>query len=506
MGEIPFQYAVPFPILSALVFVPLFVAALVRSLKDTRRVFFIGLAGAGLELALAALVVARFERHTASLQFVERVPLFGGLSYHLGVDGISVLFLPLTALLALLVTLHAQESGKERPGAYLAAISTLQATLVGAFVSANLALFWLFSALELVPGTVLVRSWGTGPNRVVAARRYAALNLMGVALVLAGALVLGRAAGASSFSLDALLDASVPARAQHLAFWLFVLGFAIRIPLFPFHGWLPPVIQEGPVVGVSVFLVGAKLGAYGILRFVVPILPDALHRFGSILAVMGVVGMLYGALLALVQTNLRRLVAFACLAHTGSVLIGISSLNVEGLTGALLVTLNVGLSAAGLYFVAGFLHSRLGSTEVERAGHLTHFAPFLALTFLLVGLSTIGMPGTSGFEAEHLVVVGALGARHGVMAVAVGAGSLLGAAYLLRFFQRAFLATPAAAAGPAPVRARVPDLRVRELVIAGAIGAVIVGLGLFSRPVLDVVDGSMRAMSERLASARSAER
>ncbi|MDI1445417.1 NADH-quinone oxidoreductase subunit M [Polyangium sp. 6x1] len=507
MNEIPYSSALPFPILSALILVPLLAAAFVRSLKNARHVYSIGLAGAALELVLAVLVVARFERHTSALQLVERVPLFGHFAYHVGVDGISVLFLPLTAVLALLVILHAQVASKERPGHYLAAIFSLQATLMGAFVALDLLLFWAFAALELVPGTLLVRSWGTGPGRHAAARRYAALNAMGVVLVLAGALVLGRVTG-GRFSLDALFDMPAPAKAQSLAFWLFVLGFAVRIPLFPFHGWLPPVMAEGPVVGVSVFLVGAKLGVYGLLRFVVPLLPLAAHRHASILAILGVVGMLYGALLALVQTNLRRLVAFACLAHTGAVLVGLAALNVEGLSGALLVTLNVGLSAAGLYFVAGFLHRRLGSTEIDRAARLSHRAPLLSFTFLLVGLSTIGMPGTSGFEAEHLVVVGALGARHGIMAIAVGLGSLLGAAYLLRYFQRAFLAPAAAAPGSAATEVKstrgksVRDLGPRELVIAGAVGAIIVGLGLFSHPLLEVVDGSVRAMSTRLEHAK----
>ena len=505
MGEIAFRTAVPFPLLGVLVALPLLLSAVLRKMSDSRRVYAVSLTGGAIELGLTVLLLARFQRGTSDLQFVERVPLFGGLAYHVGVDGVSVLFLPLTALLTLLVTLYAQEVAKERPARYLSAIFALEAVLMGAFVSLDLLLFWVFSSLELLPGFWLVRDWGTGSGRVAAARRYAALNMMGVLLLLAGALVIGRSAGAPPFTLTSLLAADVPPKAQALAFWLMMLGFAVRIPIFPFHGWLPKVLEEGPVVGVSVFLVGAKLGAYGILRFVIPVLPEAAHRYSGTIAIFGVVGIVYGGLLALVQTNLRRLVAFACLAHMGSVLVGLSSLNFEGLTGALLVTLNVGLSAAGLYFVAGFLHRRLGSTEVDRP---THYAPILALTFLLVGLSTIGMPGTSGFEAEHLVVVGALGAHRSAMAIAVGAGSLLGAAYLLRYFQRAFLAAAGGALAPTatPMRPRLPDLRVREIIIAGAVAAVIVGLGLFSHPLLDVVGGSLRAMSEEVETPRAPAR
>jgi NADH-quinone oxidoreductase subunit M len=508
LDEIPYGQTMPFPILSLLVALPLVVALAMRFLPDARRAYPVAIGGSLLHLALAATVVARFRRGTSALQFVEHVPLGGGLSWHLGVDGISVLFLPLLALLGVLVVLYAQQTDKPEPARYIATVMLLEASLMGAFVAVDLLLFWAFAALEIVPGSMLIRGWGTGAGKMAAARRYTALNLMGVLLVLAGAMLLSRAAqaGAEPFSLPALLAVHVPARDQALAYWLMMLGLAVRIPLFPFHGWLPPVVAEGPVVGVSVFLVGAKLGAYGVLRYVLPLLPEAAQRYGSTIALLGVAGMIYGALLALVQTSLRRLVAFACLSHMGTVLVGLSSMNLEGLTGALLVMLNVGLSAAGLYFVAGFLHSRLGSTDVERLGRLSQYAPMLALTFLVVGLSTIGMPGTSGFEAEHLVVVGALGANKGAMAVAVGLGSLLGAAYLLRYFQRAFLASssssPSATQTP-PVggRPRVADLRLRELVIAGAFGALIVGLGLFTRPLLDVVDGSLRAMTEKLEAA-----
>jgi len=505
MHEIPFHSVVPFPILSVLVFFPLLVAALAAKLKDERRVHFIGLSAAAIELALAALVVARFERHTSALQLVEHTPIAFGFSYHLGVDGMSLLFLPLTAVLGLLVVLHAQIAKKPRPGHHLAAVLFLESSLMGAFVSLDLLLFWAFAALQIVPGALLVRGWGTGKNRRFAARRFATLNGMGMLLVLAGAIVIGRATGGEPFSLSALLETQVPTKAEHLAFWLLVLGLAVRIPVFPFHGWLPPILAEGPVASVSVFLVGAKVGLYGLFRFVVPVFPEALHRYGHVLAIAGVLGVAYGGLLALVQTDLRRLVAFACLAHTGSALVGLTALNVEGLTGALLFTQSVGLAAAGLYFVAGFLHRRLGSAEIDRSARLSHHAPLLTFMFLLVGLSTIGMPGTSGFEPAHLVVVGALEARHGFLAIAVALGSLLGAAYLLRYFQRAFLSSgshslPAGATpvGTSPTGPLVRDLGIRELVIAGAVAALTVGLGLHSHPLLDIVDGSMRAVSSRL--------
>lgn len=508
MIELPYIQAVPFPILSALVLLPFFGAFLVSTMNRTRHAYGTALAIAAIELSLTLLVLLQFERHTMALQFVERIPLFLGLSYHLGVDGISVLFLPLTAVLAPLVILHSLVAAKKNPERYLAAILCLEGTLMGGFVSVDLVLFWIFIALELVPGTLLVRGWGTAPGarRNQVALRYAAINLMGILLVLAGTLVLVRAAGVHSFSLDALMSASIPAEGQYLAFWLFTLGFAIRIPLFPFHGWFPPVVAEGPVVGVSVFLVGAKIGVYALLRFVLPLLPMAAHRYHETFAIVGVLAMVYGGLLALVQTNLRQLVAFACLAQAGIVLVGLSTLNVEGLMGALLAATAIGFSSAGLYFVAGFLHVRFGTTTIERtagAGRLSQHAPLLSLTFLLVGLSTIGMPGTSGFEPMHLVVIGALGAHQAIMGVAIGFGSLLGAAYLLRYFQRTFISSnpTASPANLTPVRS-IRDLDKTELVIAATMTAIIVGFGLFSHPLLDIVEGSVRGVSNALDHAK----
>jgi NADH-quinone oxidoreductase subunit M len=509
MIELPYINAVPFPILSALVLLPFFGAILVASAKRSRQAYFLALAIASIEFALTLYVLAKFEHHTMALQLVERIPLAFGLSYHLGVDGISVLFLPLTALLAPLVILYSMVAAKKEPEKFLAAILCLEGTLVGGFVSLDMVLFWLFASLELIPGAFLIRGWGTarGKRRREVALRYAAINLMGVLLLLAGMLVVVRGASVQSFSIDKLMSASIPAGSQYLAFWLFVLGFAIRIPLFPFHGWFPPVVAEGPVVGISVFLVGAKLGVYGLLRFVFPLLPIAALRYNDTLAIVGVLGMAYGGLLALVQTNLRHLVAFACLAHAGSVLVGLSTLNAEGLTGALLAAITIGFSAAGLYFVAGFLHVRFGTTTIEKsagAGRLSQHAPLLSLTFLLIGLSTIGMPGTSGFEPIHLVVIGALDAKHGITAVAIGLCGLLGAAYLLRYFQQTFVASnpSLAPANVTPVRPNMRDLNTPELIIAATMTALIIGFGLYSHPLIDIVDSSVRGIANTIEHAK----
>jgi NADH-quinone oxidoreductase subunit M len=482
-----------FPILSALIVLPLVLCALLRAVREPRLVHRIAVAGAGVELALTALLFHRFRSGLDGFQFVERVPLGLGVSYHVGVDGISVLFLPLIALLTLLVALYASQVDKASPRAYLTATFGVEAALVGAFVSMDLVLFWLFATLELAPSTSLIRRWGVGSRRRLARRRYVLFGLMSAALLAAGILLLGTSSGHPAFDLLSLRDAPPSESAQTLIFFLLFLGLAVRVPLFPFHGWLPMVMEEGPTAGVNIFLAGVKLGAYGFLRFVIPLVPDASSRWSWLVTLLGVIGMVYGALLALVQTNLRRLLAFACVSQMGSVMVGLFSLNFEGLQGGLAAMLNTGVAATGLYFVAAFLYTRLGSAKLSHLGGLSQYVPILTLTFLVVALATIGMPLTSGFEAEHLVLLGALDADHLPLAVGAAMGSLLAAAYLFRYYQHAFLGPARRTAVPL---AQVPDLRVRELIIAGSLTCLIVGVGMFSGPLLGTMAGPLKALVE----------
>ena len=491
---IPFTPQIGFPILSALVLLPVALMIALAAMRSDRRAHQLAAAGAAVELGLSVIVFSRFERGVTDFQLVERIRLFGGASYHLGVDGISVLFLPLIALFTLLVALHARQVDKASPRGYLIALFGIEAALLGAFCSLDRLLFWLFSTLELIPSSLLIRRWGVGSRRRTAQRRYVAFGLMSAALLLAGALLLGR--GASSFDMIELAGRHAPLREQTPVFFLLFLGLAIRAPLFPFHGWLPMVMEEGPTAGLNVFLAGVKIGAFGFLRLVLPLVPLAASRWSWLVALLGVIGMVHGALLALVQVSLRRLLAYACVSQMGAVMIGLSSMNLDGLEGALAVALSTGVAAAGLCFIAAFLHARLGSAKLHRLGGLSQHVPLLTLAFLVVALATIGMPLTSGFDAEHLVLTGALDAHHLPLALGAAAGSLLAAAYLFRFYQHAFLAPAEPRWAP---EIRVPDLRARELVIAASLSCFLLGFGLFSTPLLDTMAGSLRALAGQLA-------
>jgi len=252
------------------------------------------------------------------------------------------------------------------------------------------------------------------------------------------------------------------------------------------------VLEQGPIVGMSVFLIGVKLGTYGLIRFVIPLLPEASREWYWLIAAFGAAGILYGSLIAFVQSNLRRVRAFGSLSHMGAVIIGIFSLNFHGLQGGLLQMINLGVTGAGLFFVAGFIAARIGAPELRVLGGLAPSVPLLATTFLIIALAGIGLPGTSGFNGEHLVVLGAYQA-HWAMAIMASVGTFLTAAYLIRYFQRAFLGDR-----QAPAAATMPDLRPRELLIAASLGAVIFWVGLYTTPFLHAMDGSLRAIEERI--------
>ncbi len=501
LDEVMAAEQVGFPILSVLIVLPLVVCAALQLLRNDRAAKILGIGGAGLEALLAAFMALRFDAGVADVQYVERSGALLGVSWHLGVDGVNLLFIPLTALLGLLVIVYAERAtassntGDARH--YVIATLALETAMIGAFASLDLILFWFFFVVELVPSWFLITRWGTGAARRRAAGEYVGFMAVGAALMLAGILLLGRSHAAStgdgySFDLLALLEVGVPAEAQTLIFFLLFFGFAVKAPIFPFHTWLPKVLEHGPVVGMSVFLVGIKLGTYGLLRFVIPLLPEAAVEWFWLMALLGVLGAVYGALLALGQSNLRRLLAYASLSHMGVVMLGLFSLNLDGFEGGLLQMINLGIVGAGLFFVAGFLSTRVGPPEIGALGGVIHHAPLLTGTFLIIALASIGLPGTNGFNGEHLVMLGAY-ERHWWMAIAAGLGVFLTAAYTLTYFVRGFMGEP----GPA-VAERVYDLTRGERGIVLTLAALIFWIGLGTGPFIQVIRPSLTALEQQI--------
>lgn len=499
LNQIPALQQVGFPILSVLLFLPLAAALLLRTMRSDQAAYRIALWASIVELVLAFFAWSRFVPDVADMQFVEHIPLIPaiGFGYHVGVDGVSMLFLPATALLTLLAVLYAEPSTRGDSAGYLGAILMFEATMIGAFVSIDMLFFLFFFVAELYPSWLLITRWGTGEKRGEAAVTYVTMMLIGAFAMLIGIIMLALNYGnvsssGMSFNYLKLLSVDVPATTQTLIFFLLCLGFAIKAPIFPLHTWMPKVLEQGPIVGMSIFLVGIKLGTFGFLRYVIPLLPQAATEWFWLMALLGVLGMVYGALIALVQTNLRRLLAFASLSHMGVVMLGLFSLNFTGMQGGLLQMINLGITGAGLFFIAAFLFQRVGAPDLARMGGLNEVAPYMAMTFLIIGLAGIGMPGTSGFNGEHLVMLGAF-QMNPWMAGAAGLGTLLSASYFLWYYQQAFLGS----ARPATPRA-VVDLGSREAWIAGSLAVLVIAMGMYTTPFLSTMNGSLRAIEARL--------
>ena len=485
-----------FPLLSLLIMTLPLGASLIWLTPDPRHARWIALLTALVDLAFALAVVTGFDHDAGGFQFVEHhawIPTLH-IEYLVGIDGISVLFLPFTVLLFIAALLASWSSVRTLPRLYYTLLLILESATLGIFCALDTMLFFMFWELTLIPTFFLISLWGIGPHRRYAAVKYTLMMLAGGVPLLFGFLLLafnhaslsgtGVPAGLV-FDYPTLLNETLPSELQVAVFFLLLLGFAVKAPVFPLHTWLPTVAMEGPAA-IAAIMTGLKLGAYGLIRFTVPLAPDAAQNFHWLLAGLGVVGILYGALAALSQTNLRRMLAFSSLSHVGLVLLGIASFNLQGIQGALYQLLNFTIVAGGIFLLAGFLHHRVGSTDLLSLGGVAHSMPLLAAFFFLFGLAGMGVPGTNGFPAEFLLILSALKTHTGAGLAAL-AGVILGAAYFLGIYRRAFL-------GPvhSAVIADAVDLRVRELVVVSLMAVLILVGGIYPNGVLELT----RAASE----------
>src|SRR5688500_15181069 len=438
-----------FPILTCLLFFPLVGAAVLWLFDDEDLIRTSALTITLVDLALAVFVLMRFVPDSPAMQFVEHVRWIPalGMSYHVAVDGISVLFVGLTAFLTVLVFIYSWDTIRYQTKLYMMALLALETTTMGVFVSLDLILFFVFWELMLIPSYFLIKLWGGGAERHYAALKYVLYTLLGSVFMLVGIALLDinyhnyatlhHMDQSYSFDLLELLAVPVPLNQQLLIFWLMFMGFAFKAPVFPFHTWLPDALVEGPI-GMAVMLAGMKLGTYGFLRFTFPLLPDASKSEGvvAIVMVLALTAILYGAVVALVQSDFKRLLAFSSISHLGFVVVGLFALNFQGLQGSLLTMINLGFSTAGLFFMAGFLSTRQQSSHLSAFGGFAKQVPLLATFLLLIGMASIGLPGTNGFVGEFLILLGAFKAKWWYGAVAV-LGVIFGAAYFLWYYERA---------------------------------------------------------------------
>lgn len=481
---------VDFPLLSLAILLPLLGAIATAVIRNIKLAKEIALVIASCELLLTLLIVQSFNANIGGFQLVEKYPWisFLNINYLVGVDGISVLFLPMSALLTLTAIVASWNSVQYSPHFHFALLLALEGVTIGVFTALDTVLFFLFWELTLPPFFFLIGLWGIGSQRRGAAMKYTLFMLFGGVSLLFAIVILatnhavtvgGAIPQALSFSLPVLLETPLAADLQTLIFLLLLLGFGVKAPLVPFHTWLPTAAMEGPA-HITAILTGLKLGIYGILRFTMPLAPSAAVEYSWLLSILGAVTLIYGALIALQQTNLRRLLAYASLSHVGLVVVGIASLNMQGLQGAVFQLLNFTLVASSLMLVAGMIQHRLGSTEIIHLGGLAKVMPRLTCFYFLFTLASIGVPGTSGFPAELMLIIGAL-KTHASLGIAALVGAILGAAYMLSYIRRAFF-------GPITqsVASQAQDLSPRELALLCVPTLLVLVFGFFPDSVLHI--------------------
>ncbi|HEY6211273.1 MAG TPA: NADH-quinone oxidoreductase subunit M [Vicinamibacterales bacterium] len=510
-----------FPILTTLIAVPIVGAILVLLVPDgedhgrgERTVKNVALTVSVLVFGETLLLWSRFNPASADFQFVERVdwiPAFG-IAYKVGVDGISLFLIVLTGFLTPLALLASWESVHKRVKAFSMFVLLLESAMIGVFASLDLFLFYVFWDAMLVPMYFLIGVWGYD-RRIYAAVKFILYTMAGSVLMLLAILGLAYQStnvpgGKITFDLLELYRLNIP---PHLQFWFFLafaLAFAIKVPLFPFHTWLPDAHVEAPTAG-SVILAGVllKMGTYGLLRFAFPLFPNAADFFAPWLALLAVVGIIYGALVAMVQPDLKKLVAYSSVSHLGFVVLGIAAMNVQGVQGAVYQMLNHGVSTGGLFLVVGMLSDRRHTRLIAQFGGLKRIIPHLVAAFFIVTLSSIGLPGLNGFVGEFLILLGsfrsdALGPK---MTAFAATGVILSATYMLWMFQRVNY-------GPVTndENRNLPDLTRREWTVIVPIVAIAIVMGvlpnLFLKPMTPAVDrvlslihreGSVRASVQR---------
>jgi NADH-quinone oxidoreductase subunit M len=456
----------------------------------------IALSAALFNLGVTLAVLLAFDPAQTGFQLVEKYAWIPSLNIHylVGIDGISLLFLPATGLLFVGVILASWTSVHTLPRLYYSLLLLLEAATLGIFCALDTVLFFLFWEFTLIPLYFLVSLWGIGPNRRHAAMKYTMVMLAGGVPLLFGFLVLAfgaAAGGALVFDLPTLLLTPLPTDVQMLLFLLLLVGFGIKVPLFPLHTWLPLLAMEGPAA-VAAIITGLKLGAYGLIRFAVPLAPTAAQELHWLLAALGTASILFGAAAALAQTNLRRMLGYASLSHVGLVVLGIASFNLQGLQGAVLQLLNFSIASGGLFLLTSYLHHRIGSTDVANLGGAARTMPLLASFFLLYGLAGMGLPGTSGFPAELLILVSTF-RDHAGAGLAALAGMVVGAAYFLSLYRRAFFGPTTQASVQ-----QATDLRPREFWPALLFALLLIGFGFWPTSLLDFIKPAAEAWLARI--------
>lgn len=488
-----------FPILPALVFLPMVGAAVLalipRSRPEiSRQVAILFALATGV---LSIVMLCQFKTSDEHFQFTVSQTWVSSLDikFFLGVDGISLFLVVLTGILFPIALFAAKPDND--PKGYYAWLTLLMGGCMGAFLSLDLFLFFLMFEITLVPLYMLIGKWGHG-RRVYAATKFFLYTMLGSAFMLVSIVslaVLAKAGDNGAITFDFTKIIASNNLATGTGRWLFLgmaIAFAVKVPAFPFHTWLPDAHTEAPTAG-SIDLAGIllKLGTYGFLRFGLELFPEATVWFAPVMLTIGAIGIIYGGIVAAMQRNLKRLVAYSSVAHMGFAIMGLFALNVEGVEGSVLQMVNHGISTGALFILLGFLYSRRHTYEISQLKGIAKVAPVFAGIFTIVMLSSIGLPGLNGFVGEFLVLIGTFVA-HRWWAVVAAAGVIIAALYLLWAYQRVFQGEPDEA------NAGFPDLRISERLVMVPLLVLIVFLGVYPKPMLDRIQPSVKRVITRM--------
>ncbi|MCS7280584.1 MAG: NADH-quinone oxidoreductase subunit M [Desulfobacterota bacterium] len=493
------------PILSILIFLPLIGAVTLLfvprekelAIKTTALIFSV------VEFFVSLPLFFEFDETKRGMQFIEKYPWFPewGIAYHLGIDGISLLLILLTTFLTVLCVLCSWTDIKDKIKEYYISFLFLETAMVGTLCALDLVLFYVFWELMLVPMYLLIGVWG-GPRRIYAAVKFFLYTMAGSVLMLLAIFALYylyfKEKGIFTFDLLELYTAHIPISVQYVLFAAFSISFAIKVPMFPFHTWLPDAHTEAPTAG-SVILAGVllKMGTYGFIRFAIPLFPKAAYDAIPLMSVLAIIGIIYGAIVSMMQPDLKRLIAFSSVSHLGYVMLGMFAFNMQGVEGSIYQMLNHGISTGGLFLLVGMLYERRHTRMIADFGGLSSVMPVYAVFFMIVTLSSIALPGTNGFVGEFLILLGAFKAKK-IYGILGATGVILGAVYMLWMFRRVMFGVLTHEENK-----HLKDLSKREIFIMSCIVFFIILMGVYPKAFFKKMDVSveefLRFVNERNA-------
>ncbi len=482
--------------LSAAIWIPILTGLFLLSFGTDRNpgvVRGVSLAGALAGLLATVPLYTRFDTASAKMQFVEHMPWIErfGVSYHLGVDGISLWFVLLTAFITVIVVIAGWRVIEERVAGYMASFLILSGLMIGVFSALDGLLFYVFFEATLIPMYLIIGIWG-GPNRVYAAFKFFLYTLLGSLLTLVAIIYLYAKSG--SFSILDWHALPLSMSEQIPIFLAFLLAFAVKVPMWPVHTWLPDAHVEAPTGGsVVLAAIMLKLGAYGFLRLSLPIAPDASHHFSGVMITLSLVAVVYIGLVAMVQTDMKKLVAYSSIAHMGFVTLGFFIFNQMGMQGGLVQMISHGFISGAMFLCIGVLYDRMHSRRIADYGGVANTMPKFAALFMFFAMANSGLPATSGFVGEFMVILGAVQFNFWVGLISATT-LILGAAYSLWMYKRVVFG----AVANDQVRA-LKDIDARELSMLSLLAIAVLVMGLWPRPVTDVSEASVRALLQHVA-------